>query len=169
MIISFFSNVDYTTGVDYSGHPLLLHQEDIDFDPETQIAELTENNGQYIVKISDMPETPENEDFQERRKRVFGNFITAETLEDFDWEGIELTEQDYNNLIILRNFSGDAGSQVAMLTKAIFKTLVLFMQIGVKKEQIAELFGPELIEVQKISETREALGLNPFDISFLTK
>lgn len=170
MIISFFSEIDYTTGVDYSNHESLVFQDDLDFNPETQTAELVEEDWNFSIKISEKPEEQKVESFQEKRTRVFQKFIEAETLEDFDWEGIEPTEQDYNNLIVLRNFSGDAGSQVTMLTKAVFKILAILLEKKVIPiEELAMIFQEDLQKTQEISETRVALGLNPFDFSFLGK
>lgn len=170
MIISFFSKTDYTTGVDYSNHESLVFQDDLDFNPETQIAELIEEDGSFSIKISEKPQEPKVESFQEKRTRVFQKFIEAETLEDFDWEWVEPTEQDYNNLIVLRNFSGDAGSQVTMLTKAMFKILAILIEKKVIPiEELAYLFQEDLKKTQEISETRVALGLKPFDFKFLQK
>lgn len=123
-----------------------------------------------MLQDGEIVETPQEESEEEKRTRIFQKFIEAKTLEDFDWEWIEPTEQDYNNLIVLRNFSGDAGSQVTMLTKAMFKILAILLEKKVIPiEELAMIFQEDLQKTKEISETRVALGLNPFDFSFLGK
>lgn len=168
MYISFFkNNNEAIIGTDYSWHNDILHQEDLDFNPETQIAELIENNWKFSIKISPKLNEEKIESETEKRNRIFNAFVEAENLENFDWEWVTPTESDYNHLIVLRNFRGDHGSQIAAITKSIFKIFAILIQMGIKKEQINTIFSDEIAMVKKISESRVALGLSPFDISFL--
>lgn len=162
MIVSFFNGDPLpVTWVDYSQHPDCLYQEDIQFDPITQDAKLSTKKWVHTIIVSQkiIPETD-----QEKRKRVFDAFISSSDFSDFDWEGVELTTNEYSQLITARDFSGDNWSQVAMLTKALFKCMALFVQVGIPKETMQAVFSDEIQVANKVSESRVALGLSPFEL-----
>ena len=105
MIISFFSLTDFVTGNDCTGNENCIHVEDVNFDPKTQTLVLTEKKGKYIVEVVELPPQPETD--QEKRKRVLDSFIATQDLSNFDWEGVELTTNEYSQLITARDFAGD--------------------------------------------------------------
>lgn len=116
-------------------------------------------NGKIIeAEVSESPE--------EKRQRKFAEFAEAdeEELENFDWEGVEITEQDYNHLIVLRDFNGDHGSQIALLMKAFIKLLAILVQKPELKPIILQAFSDELELVTHLSESRKALGLNGIEL-----
>lgn len=103
----------------------------------------------------------------EKRMEKINEFLSVASIDNFNWDGVEITTDEYNSLIVMRNFSGDTGSQIAMLTKSTFKILALLINMGLTKNTVKAVFAEELAVIEKISETRVALGLAPFDLSFL--
>lgn len=102
----------------------------------------------------------------EKRQRIFDEFISSPSIDDFDWQGIELSTEDYNNLIVARDFGGDSWSQVAILTKSLFKMMGILIEMGVPVATIQTVFTEELAMARKISDSRVALWLSTFDIPF---
>jgi len=98
------------------------------------------------------------------KKEKFEQFIATQDFSDFDWEGVDLTTNEYSQLITARDFSWDNWSQVAMLTKALFKCMAIFVQLGIPKETMQTVFADEIQVANKVSESRVALGLSPFEL-----
>lgn len=114
---------------------------------------------EYKEPVVEFVETPEM-----KKQRVFGKFIATENIEDFDWEWIELTTNEYSQLITARDFEGDNGSQIATITKSLFKCMAIFVQMGVPVETIKTVFAQEIEMAKKVSDSRVALGLSPFEL-----
>lgn len=134
---------------------------------EYEVIEYSDEIKNPILQDWEIIEAPREETITEKRTRLFEKFITEKDVTNFDWEGYQLSENDYNQLIVLRNFNWDHGSQIATLTKMHFKHIGIYLQLGIPKEQIKQIFSEEIAMVKKISESRVALGLSPFDLSFL--
>lgn len=67
----------------------------------------------------------------------------------------------------MRDFHGDAGSQLALLTKALIKMIGLNIAANPQNaEKIKATFADELNVVRELSETRKALGLNGIELPF---
>lgn len=165
MIVSFFSHTEYTTWIDYSRNPDCLYQEDIDFDPTKQTIELLEDWGEFSIEVSDIPEPPETD--SEKKIRKVQEFVLADDIDEFDWEWVFISPEDYSRLIILRDFEGDNGAQQAMLAKTDMKHLAMFKALWVPVDTLKTVYADEIAKLTEISMTRVAIGLNPFDLSFL--
>ena len=155
MYISFFkNNNEAIIGTDYSWHNDILHQEDIDFNPETQIAELIENNWKFSIKISTKKEIETDEN---KYARIFAYFSNPENpLEVEKLEGIEFTDKQIGDLIQTRVFEGNPHAESAMQAK--FSAWITSVVLGKpNKELKAEIDAKQA----KINEVREFFGLTP--------
>lgn len=123
MIISFFSKTGYTTGVDYSNHESLIFQDDLDFNPETQIAELKEKDGKFSIKISKKPEEAKIETRNEKFARVYQALLELPelnaTTDTAILEGVEFTDKEKGDLIQARVFEGNPHAQSAMFANLL--------------------------------------------------
>lgn len=192
MKVSFFQNGSHILGIDYSytpwvagvppeldadgniitawvewvpesGHPECIFCADIEFDESKQKPVLTEKKGKYSVSVEDIPET-----LDQIKSRKFEEFITSENISDFDWEWVALDRDDYNNLIVLRDFGGDRGAQMATSFKKDIKDLyVMIVVLKVPLTVIQQIYADDIAITEKVIESRKALGLSAPDISFL--
>ena len=105
---------------------------------------------------------------EQKRKSKFEEFISVDSVEWFDWEWIELKQEDYSNLITLRNFWGDKWAQMAASMKKDIKDLyVLLVVLKSPKDVIFKIYEDDIKLIKEVFESRSALWLNNPDISFL--
>lgn len=108
------------------------------------------------------------EKLQEKRKKKFEEFISAKSIEGFDWEWLELSGDDYNQLIVLRDFWGDKWAQMSTSMKKDVKDIYILVEVlKVPKEVVRKIYEEEIAIMEKLSSTRVALWLTKIDLSFL--
>lgn len=126
MYISFFkNNNEAIIGTDYSWHNDILHQEDLDFNPETQIAELIENNWKFSINISKKPEEPKVETEGEKFTRIY-NFLLNQEIEFFKnienkntLEGVIFSNKQIGDFIVDYVFGGNPHEQMSIFAKTL--------------------------------------------------
>jgi hypothetical protein len=163
MLISFFPT-SYETGIDYSSHPDCIGVHEVDCDLSIHIPTLVD---WQVVLINRPAEPIPPETAEQRRTRKIEEFISAWSIVDFDWEDIVLHKDDYSRLITVRDFDNDAWAQAAMSAKTDMKHIAMFLWMGVPLASVQAMYAEEIQKIQAVSNTRVALGLNPFDLSFL--
>lgn len=139
MFISFFSHTDYTTGIDYQSHPDCIHQEDLNFDPNTQIANLQRTKkGEYSIQIQDKPEPPETA--ETKKSRIFQSLVSLTSLDAttdqsiLEW--VTFSDKEKWDLIVERVFGGNPHAQSAMFAKMLaWNKKPLFLQYVQKCQQ----------------------------------
>lgn len=106
----------------------------------------------------------------ERKNQLMESFITASVVDWFDWKWVELSWDDYNNLIILRNFEWDKWAQIARSMKKDIKDLYLMVKVlKIPIDVIHQIYGDDITLAENLSKTRIALWLSAIDLSFLKK
>lgn len=113
------------------------------------------------------PEIVYEETPEQFRQRKIWEFIASKKIEDFEWEWVEITQDDYSRLIILRDFEWDSWAQQAMLAKTDMKHIYMFKSLWVPLDTLKVVYAEEIAKLEEISKTKQALWLNPFDLSFL--
>lgn len=110
----------------------------------------------------------DEEKLQEKRKKKFEEFISAKSIEGFNWEWLELSGDDYNQLIVLRDFWGDKWAQMSTSMKKDVKDIYILVEVlKVPKEVVRKIYEEEIAIMEKLSSTRVALWLTKIDLSFL--
>lgn len=127
MIISFFNDTVYSVGIDYSNHPDLVIQENVEnFDPYKNIAIL--ENGK--IKIIPKPEEEKVETEAEKFERIFKKICSPEIIlnsetdhEILEW--VEFSDTAIGDVIATKVFFDEKTGkwnphgQMAMMAKTI--------------------------------------------------
>lgn len=124
MIISFFKWVDNpAVGIDYTGHPELIHQEDVNFDPSTQIARLEWDEGNYSVVVEYKPIEEKEETRQEKYTRVYQKLLAVENLNGesdkslLEW--VEFSKKQIGDFVVDYVFDGNPHEQSSIFGKLL--------------------------------------------------
>lgn len=121
MIISFFKNGEYAVGLDYTGYSELVYQEDVsDFNPETQVAELEEKDGKFLIKFSKSQKIEtRDEKFARVYQKLLALPIINKNTDKAILEGVVFSNKQIGDFIVDYVFDGNPHEQMSIFAKTI--------------------------------------------------
>lgn len=162
MIISFFSDIEYTTGIDQSENEGCIFQDDVDMDEQTQFPVLQNIDWVFSIIIKNYPEktiSPE-----EKHVNALMDILAGKEVEDLEW--VVFTDSELGMIITKKVFDGNPYAQIAKIVDAQI-IMIKLLSLVVDKELVKEGFTPLIETLMKVSQARQSAWLSPYDLSFL--
>lgn len=156
MIVSFFSETEYTLWVDNSSDERCIYQEDIDFSPNEENIQLVKDGNTWKIVISNKEKNPETA--FEKHNRIKKLVVETIDITTVNLEGETFSDIEIWDIITARVFWGNPYAQMvlqAKVTKALLKQIA-----GQATESDTQLIQYGDVVTEQVNVVRRVFGLS---------